>query len=151
MNKSNTNSKLSLEEVDLMYKELDLVQNNIKRMSSNSFLIKGWAVTLVIGSLLLRVTDLQLILPFIPVIAFWCLDTYFLYLERKFRDLYSWIVENRPKSRDQLFDMNLDRFKQEKRSKKTKEIICVFLSKNLFLFYFSILLVVILYIVLSLI
>ncbi len=149
MNKNNEEIILAPENINSLYKELKLIQNNIKRMASNSFLIKGWAVTLVVGSLLLKVTDLQLILPFIPIISFWSLDTYFLYQERKFRDLYNWVVKCRPKSQKFLFDMSFDRFKETELKKKTKFIISTFFSKNLLLFYLPILIVVITYLILT--
>ena len=151
MNKPKETDVLSQDQIVALHKELELIQNNIKRMASNSFLIKGWAVTLVIGSLLLRVTDLQLILPFIPIISFWCLDTYFLYIERKFRDLYNWVVDNRYDSQEYLFNMKIDRFKKDTFWKKRKEILCTFVSKKLALFYLPTLLVVILYVVFSII
>ena len=150
MNDKNKGIEVNNIQIDSLYKELELIQNNIKRMASNSFIIKGWAVTLVIGSLLLGVSDLQLILPFIPVISFWCLDTYFLYLERKFRDLYDWVVKNRAKNQKYLFDMNIKRFEEKQIGKKIKDIFFVFLSKNLILFYLPILIVVIVYMLLVL-
>ena len=38
-------------------KHLELVQGVINRMASNSFMLKGWAVTLVAGIFALAATD----------------------------------------------------------------------------------------------
>lgn len=34
---------------DSLYKEIELIQNCINRMAQNSFLIKGWALTVLAG------------------------------------------------------------------------------------------------------
>ncbi|MCS7304145.1 MAG: hypothetical protein NZ602_03420, partial [Thermoguttaceae bacterium] len=90
-----------------MLKELEIIQDIIKRMAQNSFWIKGWTVTLVIGTLLLEGAEkVQLGLAFIPLVVFWVLDAYFLRQERMYRKLYEWVVQNRTKTSDHLFDMN---------------------------------------------
>ena len=33
--------------IEVIHKEIDLIQNCISRMAQNSFLIKGWALTVV--------------------------------------------------------------------------------------------------------
>ncbi|GAG34730.1 unnamed protein product [marine sediment metagenome] len=48
-------NKESLKEY--MLKEIEIIQDTIKRMAFNSFMIKGWAITLVVVSLLLKGTD----------------------------------------------------------------------------------------------
>ena len=49
----------NLDSKEVLLKEIDLVQAQIQRMARNSFLIKGWTLTLVVGALLLRSTDYQ--------------------------------------------------------------------------------------------
>ena len=39
---------------EFMLKEIELIQDIIKRMAFNSFLIKGWTITLVAVTLLLK-------------------------------------------------------------------------------------------------
>ena len=78
--------------MDTKIKHLELIQSVINRMASNSFLLKGWAVTLV--SALFVLADKQakpqfILIAYIPIAAFWILDGYYLSLERKFRDLYN--------------------------------------------------------------
>lgn len=72
-------------------KHLELVQGVINRMSNNSFMLKGWAVTLVAGIFVLAGKDtdkLYFIIAYIPVIVFWGLDAYYLLQGRLYRSLY---------------------------------------------------------------
>jgi len=102
---------------EYMLKEIDIVQDIIKRMAFNSFLIKGWAITLVVATLLLKGTKYQVFIAFIPLLVFWFLDAYFLWQERMYRKLYNWVISNRLKTDEHLFDMNAYRFKDEVQSK----------------------------------
>jgi len=70
---------------------IKIIQGVITRMASNSFLIKGWCVTLVSAILALAAKEpnkIFIAVAFFPVIMFWILDGYFLYQERLFRKLY---------------------------------------------------------------
>jgi len=96
-----------------LLKEIDIVQDVINRMAHNSFLIKGWTVTLVVATLLLKGRDIQVLLAYIPLVVFWFLDAYFLWQERMYRKLYEWVIQNRLKTDEYLFDMNPWRFKNE--------------------------------------
>ncbi len=100
-----------------MLKEIDLIQDIIKRMAFNSFMIKGWAITLVVISLLLKGAEYQVWIAFIPLLVFWFLDAYFLWQERMYRKLYEWVINNRMKTEEYLFDMNAYRFKNEVQSR----------------------------------
>lgn len=100
-----------------LLKEIEIIQDIIKRMAFNSFLIKGWAVTLVVVSLLLKGTDRQILIAFIPLLVFWFLDAYFLWQERMYRKLYDWVRNNRLKTDEFLFDMNAYRFKNDVQSR----------------------------------
>ena len=73
-------------------KILEFVQSVILRMSNNSFLLKGWTVTLIVGMFALASIDTDkhyFVIAYIPTIVFWFLDSYYLQLERKFRVLYN--------------------------------------------------------------
>lgn len=73
-------------------KHLEMIQGVINRMASNSFMLKGWAVTLVAGvfALASRDTDkLYFLIAYIPIVVFWGLDSYYLLQERLFRSLYN--------------------------------------------------------------
>lgn len=70
---------------------LKLIQGVITRMANNSFLIKGWCVTLVSAILALAAREpnkMFIAVALFPVIMFWTLDGYFLYQERLFRKVY---------------------------------------------------------------
>lgn len=72
-------------------KHLELIQGVISRMASNSFMLKGWTVTLVAGIFVLAGKDtdkLYFLVAYIPVIVFWGLDAYYLLQERLYRSLY---------------------------------------------------------------
>ena len=109
---------LSREELkQFMIEELKIVQDIIKRMALNSFLIKGWTITLVVATLLLKREKFQSFIAFIPILVFWYLDAYFLWLERLYRRLYDWIAKNRLNTAEFLFDMDYRRFIKEEQSK----------------------------------
>lgn len=102
---------------EYMLKEIDIIQDIIKRMAFNSFMIKGWAITLVVVTLLLKGTEKhQVWIAFIPLVVFWFLDAYFLRQEKMYRKLYKWVINNRLKTEEYLFDMNARRFEKEVQS-----------------------------------
>ena len=104
-------------ELDLnecLFKELDIVEGIINRMATNSFMIKGWVITLVVISLLLNGSRYHHILAFVSWIILWYLDARYLQLEKCYRAQYDWLIQNRLKSDELLFDMNAkDRFLNE--------------------------------------
>ena len=55
---------------EFMLKEIEIIQDIIRRMGFNSFMIKGWAITLVVVPLLLRETEYQVWIAFIPLLVF---------------------------------------------------------------------------------
>lgn len=76
---------------DSHVKYLEMIQRTIERMSSNSFILKGWAVTLVAA--IFVVSDISaykyyFLLVYIPIILFWLLDAYYLGMERRYRLLF---------------------------------------------------------------
>ena len=124
---------------DFFLKEIDIIQSIIKRMSHNSFLIKGWTITLVVVSLLLKGTQEHIFLAIIPLVTFWLLDSYFLRQERLYRKLYEWVIENRLKNDQELFSMKTDRFTDDVSKFKTT------FSRTLLWFYGTIAVLVGLY------
>ena len=132
-------NKENLKEYTL--KEIEIIQDIIKRMAFNSFIIKGWAITLVVATLLLKGTEkYQVWIAFIPLIVFWFLDAYFLWQERMYRKLYEWVINNRLKTEEYLFDMNAYRFKDKVQSR-----VRIMFSITLGWFYGSIAVLVIIY------
>ncbi|WP_418328806.1 hypothetical protein [Ruminococcus sp.] len=76
---------------DNKIKHLEMIQAVINRMASNSFMLKGWAVTLVAGIMALSAKDtdkMYFLVAYIPIIIFWGLDSYYLLQERLYRSLY---------------------------------------------------------------
>ena len=72
-------------------KHLEFLQNTITRMSTHSFQMKGYAVTLVAAFLAVYASTSNrtfIFLAMFPTVLFWFLDSYYLQQERKFRGIY---------------------------------------------------------------
>lgn len=99
--------------MDRKLKHLDFIQGVINRLSTNSFLLKGWSVVLVSALFALSASNSNVVfvlLAYIPAMAFWGLDGYFLSLERLYRRLYE---EVRVKTPDEIdFSMSIDELKK---------------------------------------
>lgn len=94
-------------------KHLEFLQLVITRMSTNSFIIKGWAVTLISAIFVLADKDSNqnYIIPiFIATSIFWYLNAFFLLQERKYRCLYD---EIRIKDEKEI-DFTMDTSKYDK-------------------------------------
>lgn len=89
-------------------KHLEFIQGVINRLSTNSFLLKGWSVVLVSALLALSGNYSNIvftILAYFPTIIFWGLDGYFLALEREYRNYYELVSKKDVKCID--FSMSL--------------------------------------------
>lgn len=83
-------------------KYLEMIQNIIQRMTNNSFLMKGWTVTLIVAVFVLSDKAMNpnyFWIAYVPVIVFWFLDSYYLLLERRYIFLY-----NEVRNRDEKID-----------------------------------------------
>ena len=74
-------------------KHLEMTQAVINRLGSNSFLLKGWSMTVIVAIMVLITRyDMQnpciVLAVLFPVLGFWILDGYFLWQERLFRQVY---------------------------------------------------------------
>lgn len=61
-------------------------------MAGNSFLLKGWTITLVAALFALAQKESNpafMYLAYFPAIVFWVLDGYYLHQERSYRALYN--------------------------------------------------------------
>lgn len=77
--------------MDKKLNHLEMIQGVINRMASNSFALKGWAVTLVAGIFVLAGKDtdkMYFLVAYLPILVFWGLDSYYLLQERLYRALY---------------------------------------------------------------
>lgn len=92
-------------------KHLEFIQNVITRMNSNSFLIKGWTITLVSALFALAAKDANLnyvLITYVVIPVFWLLDGFYISQERQYRDLYSEITAKSENDID--FNMNASSF-----------------------------------------
>lgn len=115
------------------HKHLDYIQGVINRMASNSFSLKGWAVTLIAGIFVLAGKDtdkMYFLVAYIPLLVFWGLDAFYLLKEKLYRALYNKVRTMNDAEID--FDMNidLDEFKTDKNT-----WLCCLFSKTELLFY----------------
>lgn len=78
--------------MDKKVQYLQMIQGVITRMASNSFALKGWAVTLVAAIFALSAKDADrryFLISYVPILVFWGLDTFYLRQERLYRALYN--------------------------------------------------------------
>ena len=91
-------------------KHLEFIQAVITRMATNSFIFKGWAITIATGLAAFAAFDSRralLVVALFPTLIFWALDAYYLWLEHAFRDLYKTVAGKDERQID--FSMVFDR------------------------------------------
>jgi len=122
---------------EVLHKEIDLIQGVINRMANNSFLLKGWLISLIAvilalskDTLLTDNIDYLSIILILPVVVFWYLDAFFLHKEKCYRKLYEWVIKNRNLTDEFLYSLDYSRFKSE-----VKSHCSIMFSKTLFPFY----------------
>ncbi len=114
-------------------RHLELIQTVISRMANNSFLVKGWCITLVSALLGLAAQDNDkkfIIVVFFPALMFWLLDAYFLRQERLFRQKYNEVAQNSAEFSDFSLDTSTC-------LSTVDSWLRITFSKTLFLFYGS--------------
>lgn len=76
---------------------LNIMQSIIQRMASNSASCKTWCITLVSAILVLAIDKSKqpwcALIALIPISLFLFLDTYYLFLEKSFRESYKSFIE----------------------------------------------------------
>lgn len=125
-----------------LHKEIDLIQGCINRMASNSFLLKGWLVSIIAVIVALSPEELNKFIVVVTMImvtfSFWYLDAFFLRTEKLYRKLYVWVLENRKQGkRDFQYDLNPHRFDAQ-----VEGIVKVMFSQTLRWFYGVIFLII---------
>lgn len=123
---------------------LKMIEDIITRMANNSFLIKGWTVTLIAALLVFADAKNNICfiwIAIIPIIVFWYLDSFYLQLERKYRRLYIFVQQDyinivKPDYKEQvpLFNMNTENI-------KVTNIVGIMFSKSIIPIYSTILIV----------
>lgn len=112
-------------------KHLEFIQNIITRMNSNSFLIKGWSITLISALFALAAKDANInyiLITYIVVPVFWLLDGFFIATERQYRDLYKSVISKAEADIDFSLDASLF-------NKGKNTWVCGVFSKTLIPFY----------------
>src|SRR5271165_957539 len=95
---------------DAKLKHLEFIQAAIARMATNSFLFKGWAITIAAGLSAFAAVDSKIAILTIAVVTtilFWGLDGYYLWLERGFVKLHTEVAAKSPDKID--FSMRIDK------------------------------------------
>jgi uncharacterized membrane protein len=80
-----------MEDKEAMIEHLKIVQGVINRMAQTSFILKGWAITVVSAILGFAVGTSNGnfgLVAIAPGLIFWGLDSYYLWQERLYRRLY---------------------------------------------------------------
>lgn len=149
-NRENT-EEIQVPSIEELHKEIDLIQQCINRMANNSFLLKGWLVTIIVVILALSAEDVSPlvlgIMTLVPLVSFWFLDAYYLRFERAYVRLYNWVISERPKGNcEKQYDLNCKRFMiqmdknnqpklNRKHEEKRETIFSVMISTSQIVFY----------------
>ena len=141
---------MSTEKNETLFKEIDLLQKCIDKASNNSFVVKGWAITLL--TVVLALFPEKVNYWFLAIIisgatvAFWYLDAFFLRVDKLYRWKYEWVIKNRPSNQQDLY--NLDPYYEEMlgndkdgKKRKVPRIIFVMFTPTLLAFYIPLLLI----------
>lgn len=119
---------------EILHKEIDLIQNCITRMANNSFLLKGWAISLIAVILTINTQSASKYANLIlvtPIIFFWYLDAYYLRMERLYRKMYQDVLEKRGNhDMSNLYDLDLSRLQDSE-----KCVLFTMKSNSLIIFY----------------
>lgn len=100
---------------NVLSKEIDLIQACINRMAQNSFMVKGWTISLVAVVLALLPESFDLrglcLVGIVATACFWFLDAFFLRTEKLYRWKYDWVIAKRLKTDENCY--NLDPYNSE--------------------------------------
>jgi hypothetical protein len=122
--------------MEAKFKHLDYIQAVISRMATNSFLFKGWAITIAAGLSAFAAANTKhalLAIALVSSVMFWALDGYYLWLEQCFRNLYDAVAK---KTEGQIdFSMKIEKVRPIRTWLKTCR------RPHLLLFYGSIIVV----------
>jgi hypothetical protein len=94
----------------VLHKEIDLIQGCITRMAQNSFIVKGWLISILAVSIALLPETINIKLLCIGgvviIFCFWYLDGFFLKMERLYRWKYEWVIKKRQSTLENVYDLN---------------------------------------------
>ncbi|MGL2743498.1 hypothetical protein ACQJ8B_05680 [Helicobacter pylori] len=93
----------------ILIEELKILQGIINRMVQNSLECKKWTLALAVGILSLKIEAISnsygLCVLGVLLACFYLLDAYYLTQERSFREQYRWLIKNRLKTDERLFEV----------------------------------------------
>ena len=135
MNNSTQNTRQ-----EVLYKEIDLIQGCITQMAQNSFIVKGWVITLIaafcaISSLSTNTWKILFSFGALSIILFWYLDAFFLKTEKLYRYKYEWVIKNRLSKDAHSFDLNPYNKNMWVTGREEPSVISMMFSKTLFPMY----------------
>ena len=123
---------------------LTFIQGVTNRMGQNSFLLKGWSVTIVAALFVLASQGSDkvfVLMAYFPAFMFWFLDAFFVHQEKLYRKLYEEVASNNIESNE--FTLNTSSVKDS-----VETYLSVLFSKTLLPFY-GVIISVILFVVLK--
>ncbi|GAA6878671.1 hypothetical protein VN0345_14970 [Helicobacter pylori] len=98
-----------IDRAKILIEELKILQGVINRMAQNSLECKKWTLALAVGVLSIKIEAISnsygLCVLGVLLLCFWFLDAYYLTQERSFRKQYQWLIENRLKTDERLFEV----------------------------------------------
>lgn len=120
--------------MEMKIKHLEFIQGMINRLANNSFLIKGWCITIVAALAALSSNGANqkfILIAYFPIFVFWLLDSYYLWQERLYRGHYDEVRQKNENAID--FSMKLS-----KENKKENQYTDSIFSWTITPFYFVI-------------
>ena len=135
---------------EILFKEIDLIQNCIDKASQNSFLVKGWVITLIAVLWALFAENISYwliaIIALASTISFWYIDAFFLRVDRLYRWKYDWVIQNRKTNDEFQFDLNpyneqMLGIDKNNKPRHVPRLRAVFFSSNLIAFYLPLIIV----------
>lgn len=109
---------------------LTFIQSTINRMGQNSFLLKGWCITLIAALFALSTGSSNksfALIAYLPLFLFWLMDAYYLSLERSYIQLYNLVARGEIESNELTLDLS--------KIESSERMINAALSKTLVVFY----------------
>ncbi|KOF37399.1 hypothetical protein BA746_10380 [Vibrio parahaemolyticus] len=99
-------------------------------MGQNSFLLKGWCITLIAALFALSTGSSNksfALIAYLPLFLFWLMDAYYLSLERSYIQLYNLVARGEIESNELTLDLS--------KIESSESMINAALSKTLVVFY----------------
>ena len=137
--------------MDKKIKHLEMIQSVIERMSNNSFLIKGWSITLASAIFIVAIQaqdKASALWTLFPAVIFWFLDGYYLWQERLLRSLYEYVRKLDEKKID--FSMDTSKVVNEEFRGRRNSFLNAILSRTLLPFHGGMILAIIVVLILFL-